>query len=448
MFITSDQQTTEALGCADASFKTPNLDRLAAQAARFTGHMCTSAQCTPSRASWMTGRFPHQVGVNVIGHMLDPQEESIAKAFNRHGYETVYFGKWHLGLSAADHAFQVTDYRTDLIDLWGAHTDYPQYHSHADARSTAMAAAYLDDYDSAKPFFMHVSWNMPHPNTPKGSGMGPFEPIEPYMDDFPEAAMPVPPSFYADDLSTKPPHQRRRAESAESVLTEDVIRRDAQRYRTLVSLMDRNLGIVLDKLEERGLAEQTVIVFSSDHGDMQGAHRLRLKGVLPYKELYNVPLLIRVPGIDPARKVVDDLTSGSSVAGTLLDAAGLPIPPSFEGRSLLPLLHSTDPPPGESVFFEHYEAYWGEHPFRGIQTKRWKYVYYYIENDEEMYDLLNDPDECVNVAGEARVAAVREQLKREVDNWWEATGALSRTPLQDEASDWAPRSRSQLREKG
>ncbi|THF74013.1 sulfatase family protein [Cohnella fermenti] len=432
LMITTDQQQLNAMSCIDPSYRTPHLDRLAAMGVRFTGAISTSAQCSPSRASWMTGRYPHQVGVNNIGHVLDPKEWGIAKEFNLHGYETVYFGKWHLGLTPGDHQFQVTDYRTDGLELDGANED-PRFLSHRDAVTTAQALNYLSDYQGAKPFFMKVCWYMPHPNTPEDK---PFEYLPSYASAIPLEEMPVPDSFYADDLSTKPPFQKERAAKEESALTEAVVKRDAQRYRAMLTLMDRNLGRLLDQLESKGLLGDTAILFTSDHGDMQGAHRLRLKGVLPYKELYNVPMIVYVPGKEPIRKVIPDLLSSAAVPGTLLEAAGLPVSESFEGGSFLGLLDRTERCREEYVFFEHYKAYWGFHPLRGIQTAKWKYVFYYDEDIEEMYDLEADPDENVNVAGDPALSEIRSSFKNRLDQWWKETGALTREPIPDPNNPW------------
>ncbi|TBL68481.1 sulfatase [Paenibacillus thalictri] len=433
IMVSTDQQQLNAMGCADPSYYTPNLDRLAQRSVRFTGAISTSAQCSPSRASWMTGKFPHQVGVYQIGHVLDPQEWGIAKEFNKAGFETVYFGKWHLGLSPADHEFQVTDYRTDGLDLSGANA-HPGYHSHKDAVTTAKALNYLDDYDGSKHFFMKLCWYMPHPNTPQKQQ--PFELIERFADKFPLEDMPVPSSYYEDDLSGKPPFQRERSSSDESDLTEDMVRNDARKYRTMLAQMDANLGRLLAKLEEKQMLEDTVILFTSDHGDMQGAHRLRLKGVLPYKELYNVPLILHIPGTELRRKLIPDLVSTAAVTGTLLDAAGVAVPEECEGGSLLPVLERAEAPQDERVFFEHYKAYWGRHPLIGVQTQEWKYVYYLEEDMEEMYDLKNDPQELVNAAGLAYAEEARRQLRLAVEEWWEATGGFARQAIEDPTSTW------------
>src|SRR5699024_10300860 len=120
----------------------------------------TSAQCTPSRSSWMTGKYPHQVGVNMIGHKLDPAEVNLSKIFNQNGYETVHFGKWHLGGVPSDYGFQITNYSTEGSDFWGVN-NHSSYFSYKDAQTTAKALNYLENHKNNKSFFMHVSWYLP-----------------------------------------------------------------------------------------------------------------------------------------------------------------------------------------------------------------------------------------------------------------------------------------------
>lgn len=431
IMITTDQQQANAMGCLDNSYITPNLDRLAAGSIRYSTAVSTSAQCSPSRASWLTGKFPHQTGVYQIGHMLDPGEWGVAKAFSDAGYETVYFGKWHLGGSPKDHHFQIASYRQDPVELAGAKAD-PRYFSYRDAVTTAQAIHYLEDYAGTRPFFLNVNYYMPHPNVPEDY---PFERIERYADWFPLERMPIPASFYRDDLSTKPSFQQERSRSGESKLDEELVRRDACHYRTMLALMDQYLGRLLDKLEDKGLLEETVILFTSDHGDMQGAHRLRLKGVLPYKELYQVPLLLRLPRMEGGR-VIASPVSTAAIPGTLLEAAGLEVPGECQGGSLLPLLERDEPDGEEHVFFEHFAAYWGRHPFAGIQSQSWKYVLYLESGEEEMYDLALDPDELANVAFNPDVQEVRHRLRAKVEEWWSSTGAFTRQPKIDPNSNW------------
>jgi arylsulfatase len=430
LWIMTDQQMSRAFGCLDDSYRTPNMDKLVRRSVRFDKHITAAAQCTPARATWMTGRYPHQVGVNQLGHALSAQQRSVGQEFRAAGYETAYFGKWHLYTSLQEHGFDIVDCPTEgYLDFGGGDEDDARAWSHADGIATAQALHYLDHCAGERPFFAVVSWNMPHPNIRDI----PFELIGRYADHYPLEQMPVPRSFYEDDLSSKPPHQQERA--ALEPMDEAAIREDAQKYRTMLELVDWNLGRIMEMLEKRGHLDNTVILYTSDHGDMQGAHRLRLKGVVPYKELYEVPLLLSIPGCAANGEVVRRLTSSASVPGTLLDAAGLPVPASFEGGSLLPLLESPDRMEANDedfVFIEHYKAYWGFHPFRGIQTGRWKYVYYYNEDREEMYDLVNDPDELRNCAQQSEHASVKQELRGRVDVWWEETGALSVEPVKVE----------------
>ncbi|WP_134698603.1 sulfatase [Ammoniphilus sp. YIM 78166] len=427
LWIMTDQQRSEAMGCLDPSYKSPNLDELASRSIRFDKHITTAAQCTPARATWMTGRYPHQVGVNQIGHGLSTELPTVGKEFQKHGYETAYFGKWHLFTPVEEHGFEITEGPTNgYLDFGGGQAENVRAWSHQDAIATAQALHYLDHYSGDKPFFTILSWNMPHP------GGGPFELIEQFAGEHPLEKMPVPRSFYEDDLSTKPEHQRMRATSEESEMDEEIIRQDAQKYRTMIQQMDWHLGRVLKMLKHRGLAENTVILYTSDHGDLQGAHRLRLKGVVPYKELYEVPLLLHIPGRTEQGGVVTRITSSAAVPGTLLDIAGAPVPDCFEGGSLLPMIESPDSmnaTEDDYVFIEHYKAYWGFHPFRGIQTHRWKYVYYYNEDVEEMYDLVNDPDELRNAAYDQENAEIKRKFRQQVDTWWEQTGALRVQPV-------------------
>lgn len=450
LFITSDQQQVSAMGCADSSFVTPHLDALAGRGVRFTQAITTAAQCTPARASWETGRYPHEVGVNQIGHAIRPELPMVAKEFARAGYETVHFGKWHLFTPRSLCGYQVTDYKTEGIDPGPADTVHPERWSARDAEATAKAIHYIRDAGD-RPFFMALSYNCPHP------GGIYFELIEAFRHLYPVEEMPIPHSFNADDLSTKPAFQKERADSPECRLTEEQVRIDAQKYRTMVSLLDWNVGRVLGELDKKGVLQDTAIVFSSDHGDLQGAHRLRLKGVVPYHELYQVPLIVVNPDDTGGGRVSDRLVSSAAVPGTLLTLAGLPVSTDFAGGVLPDVLSDVAPgaarggspsgepsavarpsggapsdesPEGEErVFFEHYKAYWGFHPFYGVQTRAWKYVYYYQEDFEEMYDLARDPDERVNVAADPAVREIKERLRVQVSAWWEQTGALSVTPI-------------------
>jgi arylsulfatase len=151
---------------------------------------------------------------------------------------------------------------------------------------------------------------------------------------------------------------------------------------------------------------------------------MRLKGTLPYEELYHIPCIMKLPAsIAPQRKIVDDLVSSVQAPATLLAAAGIDIPAQFHNGHFYDAPFNAAAPEDEHLFFEHYAAYWGIHPFYAVRTPQFKYVRYYGEDDcEEMYDLAADPHELKNIAADPAYAALRRELAQLADSWWQETG--------------------------
>ena len=426
LLILTDQHQADALGCVDPSYETPNLDDLARKGVRFTEAYCASGQCTPSRAAMMAGRYPHELGVLQIGHALPSSADTVGKVFESAGYQTAYFGKWHLYSPREEHGFQVTDYRTDGIDH-GSIDPSEESRQAEDALAAARLLNYLHDLDTNRPFFAVISWHAPHP---------PFRNISPYSDRIPLESMPVPKSFTLDDLSTKPPWQKARATRGESHLTEDIVRSDAKAYRSQVAYVDWNVGRIVDALRQKGVLDKTVLAFTADHGDMQGAHRLRYKGVVPYQELYRVPFILCDPDQEKGQ-LSSRLVSTVSLPATLVDCAGLPVPKSYSGPSLRPLLERGKAPWEDRVFIQHWRAYWGFHPFVGVITPEWKFVKYLLDREEtELYSRLDDPLELRNLSRDPTYRATEQHLLALLRQWWHETGALSTPPDQVRDGGW------------
>ncbi len=415
LLLICDQMQYQRQGTIDPVARTPHLDRLAGEGVFFTHHHCANAQCVPSRASLQTGLYPHEAGVMIIygfhGHTgrLTAEQRTIGHVLRDAGYTTAYFGKTHFG--------------TPLVGLGynhGVERGARPPLSVGDQAIVDEALAFLAAHDPARPLFLTVSLHQPHP---------PFELVEEFASQYPPERLAIPPSYRLDDLSGKPPFQREHASGAHCYPDEDALRRELRAYYTMISNVDHLFGLVRAAFEARGMWDDTVVAFTADHGDMMGAHRLRLKGTLPYDELFRAPLTLRVPGRPVSRRVVDDLTVNVSLPGTLIEAAGLPLPATFKGGSLLPTLGRAAPPDNEEIFFEHYGAYWGLHPFRAIRVRdaargEWKFVKYYGEDlgEMELYDLASDPHEVVNRADDPALAALRADLEARVDAWWERTG--------------------------
>lgn len=408
VLILSDQQQAGTLGAVDETFRTPNLDALAERGTLFTGCHSTHPQCSPARSSLVTGQYPHQTGMYALPDWgpgpLDPECPSVARRFREAGYETAYAGKWHLGEDTIeDFGWEVTANVHETAN--------PPEGTPADTTTRDRAVEYLLDRDGADPFFLTVSFNLPHPGFYE-------DPV--FADWYERESVPLPETL-DDDLADKPDFHAERARDPECDLTHEEVREMRYKYRTMTSRLDDHVGRVVDALEVRGLREDTIVVFASDHGDMQGAHGLTKKGVIAYDEILRVPLVIDHPSRESQRNRVPDLVSLASIPGALLDAADLPTE-DFEGGSVLPAYDRDAPPEGEQVFFEHKYAYWGEHPYRGVRTRDWKYVEYFSDDVDELYYMATDPCEQTNLAGKDSYAEQEAQLQEMVHDWWNRTG--------------------------
>jgi choline-sulfatase len=417
MLLCSDQQQAHALGAVDDSFRTPHLDRLADRGTLFTGCHSTHPQCSPARSSLVTGLYPHQTGMYTLPDWdpgpLDPSLPSVARSFRDAGYETAYAGKWHLGGDPARFGWTTTMNAYPASDSPAetpAAEEMSAHEATMDVITHERAVEYLDAHGGEDPFFLTVSFSLPHPE---------FYEDPAFSNWYERDAVPLPESF-DDDLADKPAFHRERALGSEGDLSEAEVRDIRYRYRTIVSRLDDHVGRVLDGLEANGLRDDTVVLFTSDHGDMQGAHRLNKKGVIAYDEILRVPLILDVPDRTSRRDRISDLCSWISIPSTLLDAAGLSMD-AVGGESLLSAFDRTAPPSDEAVFFEHKYAYWGEHPYRGVRTCDWKYIEYLSDDTDELYQMGDDPHELDNLAGDPDYADVETELREKVRNWWDRT---------------------------
>jgi arylsulfatase A-like enzyme len=412
IIVLTDQQRADAFRAAGAAdLHTPVMDRLAREGVSFSRAFAATPQCSPSRAALLTGRFPHRTGVmgNTGGEdgggaagpdppagmsgALDVSLPTLGKIFSAAGYETAYFGKWHLGGSPGEYGFETHDSTIRDATLARQVVRFVQRRNTAGVR---------------RPLFLIASWINPH------------DIYGVLTADLPEpqalAAAELP-SNLVDDLRNKPfPQRHYLAEDQGKPFVgadQKVWRRYRAFYNGLVETVDKEIGTVLDAVRRSDVPPITV--FTTDHGDLSGAHGLPYKGPAMYEELVRVPLVISWPSRFRAARS-DALVSLVDLLPTLCDLTGIDAPRDLDGLSLRPVLEQTRRDIRDMVFGEYYGKQAWRVPIRMVRTERWKYVRY-LGYGEELYDLSVDPGELNNLVQEAKFASERTHLARELDDW-------------------------------
>ena len=422
LVLMCDQMQHQRMSFVDGIAHTPTLDRIAQEGVHFTSAYTCHGQCVPARAAFQTGLYPHECGVMVIygfhQHQarLTAKYQTIGHLFKDAGYHTAYFGKTHFGMPLADLGYDIDgdSYAMDDDEAKEKGWAYVPKPLRSDYRAADDAVEFLQGYTPGDdPLFMTFSTNLPHP---------PFFSEPNWADRFPPDDLELAQSFYQETFNNKPPFQQEHAtDSNHGAHDEASQRAELAQYYTMIAEMDAHFGRIVAEYERLGIWDETVVLFLADHGDMMGAHKMRLKGTLPYEELYHIPCIMKLPtGSDPQRSVVDDLVSSVQAPATLLRAAGIDLPEQFHNGHFYDAPFRDAPPQDEHIFFEHYAAYWGIHPFYAIRTPQYKYVRYYGDDAcEEMYDLAIDPHELSNIAADPNYAEQRSELAQRADSWWQ-----------------------------
>jgi len=378
LLIFSDQQHWHAMGFLDSFFHTPHLDALAKESVVFENSFCTTPQCSPSRSSLLTGFYPTRTGVmgNVGaagGERL--MQETIASELKSSGYRTGYFGKWHLG----DREIATKGWDRSNLKI-------------NDRRSESDAVAFLrQSAGSAKPFALFVSFNNPHD----------IYRFERHRVSAATGDIALPPSWDGETLKDKPSVQKQfMLEDQGKVIwgkDRSVWEQYRDCYRTKTGLYDSNVGAVLDELKKQGLWDNTIVIVTSDHGDMDTNHKLIYKGPFMYEHMVRVNV---------------------DIAPTIRDICGLS-PVTCDGISLAPTLTgSKGQKRRDFVIGQYYSKQKWVNPIRMIRTHAFKFNRY-IRHDEELYDLRDDPHELKNLANDRKFADVKSELSRKLDRWIE-----------------------------
>jgi len=407
LFIFSDQQHWQAMGFEDKFFDTPNINQLAKSSIVFDNSFCTTSQCSPSRSSIMTGLYPSKTGVmgNVGAAGGNPlQMRTIASVLQQSGYCTGYFGKWHLG-----------DEEIALAS-WNEISITPALNENRDSHTTNKATTFLaENTNSQKPFALFLSYDNPHDIYFHTKHNPPANADE----------IPLPDSWDKETFKDKPSVHKQFMTKDQGRLIYGKEKQHWQSYRdcyrSKVKLYDNHVGTVISKLKKQGMWDNTIIVVTSDHGDMDTNHRLIYKGPFMYDQMVRIPLMIRVPGqfggIKPCRISKMDVVN-VDLFPTLLDFCDID-EIECDGISLKPTLTgSSGQKKRDFVIGQYYGKQDWVTPIRMLRTKEFKYNKY-LHLGEELYDLKSDPDELVNLADNPKYAVIKNELAAMLDGWIE-----------------------------
>lgn len=396
LYVFTDQQSANAMSCAgNRHLRTRALDGLAARGVHFKNAYSSFPLCVPARASMFTGRMPHELGVyaNCFSGEIPSETVMLGKLSADAGYETSYIGKWHIPMAEnkkSVHGFSEVIFGGGYGDM--------------DSRKADEAVSFLRR-PHKRPFFLTVAFNNPHDCCEYSRGdslrMGELPPPPPV-----QQCPPVPDNF---DVSANEPDAFLRFVEENSFFrcsawSEDACRRYRWGYNRLVEMVDHQIGRILEALDDAGLTNNTMVIFSSDHGDGQTAHRLNQKWSL-YDESAKVPFVVAGPGV-PAGRIEDAPISATlDLMPTILDWLGLPIPDTCRGTSLTPVLTGDATPSREYVVSETglgVRATVGEDRWpkgRMVRTRRYKYITFDAGTiREQLFDMLADPGEMRNLA--------------------------------------------------
>jgi len=414
VFILTDDHRYDALGFMNKPWlKTPSMDRLAGEGVQFTNSFVTTSLCSPSRASFLTGQYASRHGVRDTHTPLPDDSVTFLEVLRAAGYHTGFIGKWHMSgkgipdLVARGKADRMVSFSVNFGQ--GAYFDCPLIidgmEKHQEGYITDVLSDYalefLDDRGN-KPFCLYLSHKAVHDD---------FRPPERYRGKLDDAPLPQREAAPFDRYPVAP--------SQEILL--DNFERNQQGYYEALMAVDDSVGRVLDYLDEKGLAENTLVVYAGDNGFLWGEHGLIDKRYA-YEESIRIPHLLRWPGLIPeGGKKVAEMVLNIDLLPTILHAAGIKTPGGVQGKSYLALCAGNNTPWRKSWLYEYFGDFgFPQPPIRAVRTEDWKLITYkksYMQTrkfQDEMYHLAEDPGERNNLIDDPARADKRKELLREL----------------------------------
>ena len=428
LYVFADQLRYQSCGYAgDASARTPNVDRFARESVNFRNAVATAPVCTAYRAGLMTGKYTTSNGMVINELRINPNQRCFGHALTEGGYETGYVGKWHLYANQLGHHLDPKNsfvprgpHRLGFDGYWAAynfHHNYygAYYHTESPEKifygpgvfepdaQTDLALNFIDKKAKGdKPFALFLSWGPPH--DPWGDDNTPPD----CRATFKDVPMPNPANYkaendpYADAWGCLSPAERGQLESWR------------RNYNAQTAALDRNFGRLLAALDKAGIADDTIVVFTSDHGEMFGAHGRRAKNIF-YEEACHVPFLLRDPRQTTAGTTTDACLGTVDIQPTLLSMMNLPIPPGIEGMDLSHCVRGEAgaEPEAAVMMITGATADWSPgFEWRAIRDKQYTYAIYRRDQSELLFDHAADPLQMRNLIDDRTHADARDRLKK------------------------------------
>ncbi len=407
LIITTDQQRVDAISAGGNKWlKTPNIDSLAANGVYFTNSYCPYPLCSPSRASLHTSRMPHEIGVDHNGMQINPKIPISGQIFREAGYDTGYAGKWHCP----------STYPTDGIPGYKVlnTTTRPGKLAQVVDEATMNAAIEFILRKHEKPFLAVVSFINPHDICLPAGETSPILP-DVWQRYQPPAGAEVPPlPLNFGDTQGAPDGFVRKARHEE--WDENHWRKYIYAYYRMVEDVDRQVGLVLRALRQSGLEENTIVVFTSDHGEGLASHRWTGK-MMYYEEEVAVPLIVSWKSVTPRRIDREHLVSALDVLPTICDYAGVKVSAVMRGQSLRSIIENPQQPGHEYIVSEMAS---GMARSFMVRTKRYKYMVFPRtagQKLEMLFDMQADPGEMKNLAGQTALAGEIERHRKLLADW-------------------------------
>ncbi len=432
LVLVTDDQRWDTLGCAGNSIiETTTIDGIAARGTRFQNAFVTTAICCASRASILTGMYTRTHGIDDFSTPLPGPlaEQTYTALLRRSGYRTGFIGKWGLGGELPTNGF---DYFRGFTGQGKYFPEPNDVGRHLTLTMGDQALDFIDECAADTPFCLSVSFKAPHvqDDDPRQFLYDPA-----LKDLYAGIRIPRAPASRAEDFAALPEFVREsegRVRWHKQFATDAMHEKSVRSYYRLITGLDRTVARIVDALERAGLADNTVILFTSDNGMFLGEHGMAGKWLM-YEESIRVPMIICDPRTRPSRRVRDEMVLNIDLAPTILKLAEIPAPRNMQGRSMTTLLRERRPKWRKEWFYEHHFANEGN-PYipacEGVRRERFKYTRYVDRGPEVefLYDLRRDPHELHGGVKRNRVELrERWQVWRDSLRRWDEPAAVTWT---------------------